>query len=135
MPRHATDLSKVGKFNFLQPLYKTGKKVFGSIEWMCRCDCGNLKAIPANQITRHSSKSCGKCGLAPRGGNMKERAERKKVAEAEPTLLTLLSENIKTKGSALAKALTGIYRKRRKLTANEIGILEARACGAGRWNF
>ena len=54
----ARDLSKE-KFGRLQPLYPTNKRQNKSIVWMCRCDCGNEKEIPAYVMTGGRVKSCG----------------------------------------------------------------------------
>lgn len=54
----ARDLSKE-KFGRLQPLYPTDKRKNKSIVWMCRCDCGTKKEIPAYVMTGGKVKSCG----------------------------------------------------------------------------
>ena len=54
----ARDLSKE-KFGRLQPLYPTDKRKNKSIVWMCRCDCGTEKEIPAYVMTGGKVKSCG----------------------------------------------------------------------------
>ena len=54
----ARDLSKE-KFGRLQPLYPTDKRKNKSIVWMCRCDCGTEKEIPAYFMTGGKVKSCG----------------------------------------------------------------------------
>lgn len=57
MPK-ARDLSKE-KFGRLQPLYPTEKRVNKSIVWICQCDCGTKKEIPAFFMTGGRVKSCG----------------------------------------------------------------------------
>ena len=54
----ARDLSKE-KFGRIQPLYPTDKRKNGSIVWMCQCDCGNQKEIPAYYLTGGKVQSCG----------------------------------------------------------------------------
>lgn len=52
------DLSQE-KFGRLQPLYPTEKRKNKSIVWVCKCDCGTIKEIPAYYLTGGGVKSCG----------------------------------------------------------------------------
>ena len=52
------DLSKE-KFGRIQPLYPTDKRQNKSIVWVCQCDCGTIKEIPAYYLTGGRVKSCG----------------------------------------------------------------------------
>lgn len=54
----ARDLSKE-KFGRLQPLHPTDKRKNKSIVWVCKCDCGTIKEIPAYYLTGGKVKSCG----------------------------------------------------------------------------
>ena len=58
--RKVKDLSKV-KFGKLQPLYDTGKRKgkSGSVIWLCKCDCGNLRNVATKELTFGRTKSCG----------------------------------------------------------------------------
>lgn len=48
------------RFGKLVVLEKTNKRdAGGSVMWLCRCDCGNKKAISSNSLRRGLSKSCG----------------------------------------------------------------------------
>jgi hypothetical protein len=45
-----------GRWLVLFPVEKDKK---GSFKWMCRCDCGEVKAIGVTSLRRGNSKSCG----------------------------------------------------------------------------
>ena len=48
------------KFGLLTVLEPTDKRASnGSIIWKCMCDCGNTTEVPANQLTRGHTLSCG----------------------------------------------------------------------------
>ena len=38
---------------------KVDRNIKGRVYWLCRCDCGNYKAILANSLVRGLSHSCG----------------------------------------------------------------------------
>lgn len=48
---------KFGKLTVLHPTKK--RNPFGSVIWLCKCDCGNEKEIPYNSLVAWNSKSCG----------------------------------------------------------------------------
>ena len=52
------DLSKE-KFGRLQPLYETSERKNKSIVWVCQCDCGVIKKIPAYHLIGGRVNSCG----------------------------------------------------------------------------
>ena len=52
------DLSKE-KFGRLQPLYETSERKNKSIVWVCKCDCGTVKKIPAYYLMGGHVNSCG----------------------------------------------------------------------------
>lgn len=47
------------RFEHLTALYPLRERRANYIVWMCRCDCGAMKAIPSTDLTRHRVKSCG----------------------------------------------------------------------------
>ena len=48
------------KFGLLTAIRSTDKRASnGSIIWLCKCDCGNFTEVPAGQLTRHHTLSCG----------------------------------------------------------------------------
>lgn len=46
-----------GRLVVLRDSGKRNRK--GEIIWLCRCDCGNIKEVPTNYLTRGSTRSCG----------------------------------------------------------------------------
>lgn len=44
---------------------KTNEKKNGAWQWLCKCDCGNLKTIRGTSLTNGSTKSCG-CSMGHR---------------------------------------------------------------------
>lgn len=52
------DLSgkKVGRLTVLEP---TEKRYNGCVVWKCKCDCGNTKEVPADELKNGLVKSCG----------------------------------------------------------------------------
>ena len=54
----ANDLSN-RRFDMLTALYPMPERKDKCVLWMCRCDCGSMKAIPSTDLTRHRVKSCG----------------------------------------------------------------------------
>lgn len=47
------------RFELLTALYPIEERKDKCIQWMCRCECGAMKAIPSTDLTRHRVKSCG----------------------------------------------------------------------------
>lgn len=47
------------RFEMLTALYPIKERKDKCVQWMCRCDCGAMKAIPSTDLTRHRVKSCG----------------------------------------------------------------------------
>lgn len=45
---------------------QTGPRVHGRVAWLCRCECGAVKAFAASELLRGSAKSCGCMRAAPR---------------------------------------------------------------------
>jgi len=98
-------------------------------------------------------KSCGTCGVLHRGGALRKPKEKKEfvpwkapkkekeisVREVRKLMATTdAKRHMRTDHDALEyaeKPITNIFRKRRKWTVEEIGIFEAKACGAGRFNY
>ena len=37
------------------------------VYWLCRCECGRLKAVRTNNLTGGNVRSCGKCGKIKHG--------------------------------------------------------------------
>ena len=56
---HSLDLSgdRFGRLVVVRKAEAKGKR--GEIYWLCKCDCGNMKSVRANQLTRGITKSCG----------------------------------------------------------------------------
>jgi len=48
--------SRFGRWCVLEP---TDAGPFGKRQWMCRCDCGTVRAVMENSLTQAKSKSCG----------------------------------------------------------------------------
>lgn len=46
-------------FGRLRALRATGTDGNGSVKWLCRCDCGNVKEIRGSSLLSGNSKSCG----------------------------------------------------------------------------
>lgn len=47
------------KFDMLTALHPLKERKGKCVQWLCRCDCGKMKAIPSTDLTRHRVKSCG----------------------------------------------------------------------------
>ena len=47
------------QFDLLTALYPLPERKDSCVVWQCRCACGNQKAIPSTDLTRHRVKSCG----------------------------------------------------------------------------
>jgi hypothetical protein len=47
------------KFGKLLALYPTDERQFGSVVWMCKCDCGNTKKVSLGNLTNFLVQSCG----------------------------------------------------------------------------
>lgn len=47
------------RFDKLTALYPLDDRRNACVLWMCRCECGVMKAIPSTDLTRHRVKSCG----------------------------------------------------------------------------
>lgn len=47
------------KFDRLTALYPLSERRDSCVLWMCKCECGTMKAIPSTDLTRHRVKSCG----------------------------------------------------------------------------
>ena len=56
--RHIHDLTNQ-RFGKLVALYPTAKRLRRSTIWHCRCDCGRVKDISANNLVQGSTRSCG----------------------------------------------------------------------------
>lgn len=57
---------RFGKLTALNPTDKRMDQ--GSVVWLCRCDCGNLKEVSARRLIRGKVKSCG-CLSSPKHGD------------------------------------------------------------------
>lgn len=55
----ALDLTglRIGKLTVIKPSYKRYKN--GSILWLCKCECGNICYVQANNLKNGHTKSCG----------------------------------------------------------------------------
>ena len=55
----ARDLTgkRFGRLTALEPLEERGKD--GSVQWLCRCDCGREVAVRVNMLTAGRTQSCG----------------------------------------------------------------------------
>jgi hypothetical protein len=47
------------KFNMLTVIEKVGKDKWGSILWLCKCDCGNFTTLTSCSIKTGGTRSCG----------------------------------------------------------------------------
>lgn len=47
------------KFNRLTALRKTGARKWGSIVWLCKCDCGNMYEVTSSCLNSGHTQSCG----------------------------------------------------------------------------
>lgn len=47
------------RFSRLLVLSKSGDRIDGHISWLCRCDCGNEKAIRTDRLIKGITPSCG----------------------------------------------------------------------------
>lgn len=56
---------RFGKLYVIEPLEARGKG--GSVQWLCRCDCGNDVIVNANMLMRGRTQSCGCYGHEMRG--------------------------------------------------------------------
>ncbi|MDV2992125.1 MAG: hypothetical protein N4J56_001779 [Chroococcidiopsis sp. SAG 2025] len=63
MPRKVRDLTgqRFGRWMVLQFYDGTRQTNMRQAVWMCRCDCGTVKPVKSQSLTRGVSKSCG-CG-------------------------------------------------------------------------
>lgn len=48
-----------GAFGMLHPVCQAGKSKFGSILWLCRCECGNEVTVIGSNLTKGNTQSCG----------------------------------------------------------------------------
>jgi len=56
----AMDYEIIGQqYGKLTVLEKTNKRKNGSIVYLCKCDCGNTKEVPASRLRKNITKSCG----------------------------------------------------------------------------
>lgn len=58
------------RFGKLVALRKTGVDKYGNAVWECRCDCGNVKEIGAQNLRNGNTRSCGcnkkaSCDISP----------------------------------------------------------------------
>lgn len=58
MKSYAKDITNQ-RFGRLVALYPTDKRVFDSVLWHCKCDCGNEIDIPLTSLNSGNSRSCG----------------------------------------------------------------------------
>ena len=47
------------KFGRLSIVNKTEKRSYGSVVWLCKCDCGKLKEVRQNKLKSGETRSCG----------------------------------------------------------------------------
>lgn len=47
------------KFGILTAVKQTDKRVYRSVVWLCKCDCGNYIEVSVNRLNCGLSKSCG----------------------------------------------------------------------------
>lgn len=47
------------KFGLLTAIRPTDDRYFGSIVWLCQCECGNYINIPQNHLVNNNTQSCG----------------------------------------------------------------------------
>lgn len=57
-PKDLTD-KKFGKLTCIR--IKKERTKNGHVQWICKCECGRLTAVLANNLSRGNSRSCGKC--------------------------------------------------------------------------
>ena len=74
------------RFGHLTVLRRTENRN-GRTCWLCRCDCGNEKAVTAHDLKLGKAKSCG-CGLCSRGRNRTDLTGRRfgRLTALEPTV-------------------------------------------------
>lgn len=55
-----TSKNLVGKkFGRLLVLDKTGKRYYGRVIWLCKCDCGSMLEVDTGRLNSGNTKSCG----------------------------------------------------------------------------
>jgi len=47
------------RFGRLLVIQVAGRNKYGQIKWLCKCDCGNTKAVFGSDLKRGKVKSCG----------------------------------------------------------------------------
>ena len=56
----AKKLDLLGKrFGFLIALQEHDERKCGRIQWICKCDCGNITVVPASALKSGNTRSCG----------------------------------------------------------------------------
>jgi len=76
IPPRVKDLTgqRFGRWTVLQFYDGTRQTNLRQAVWMCRCDCGTVKPVKSQSLTRGVSKSCG-CGRG-RNGNVTPRKDK-----------------------------------------------------------
>jgi hypothetical protein len=57
-PRTALQLAGQ-RFGRLVAQEVADKDLRGNVRWLCRCDCGEQRAVPASELARGGTRSCG----------------------------------------------------------------------------
>lgn len=73
----AVDL-KGKKFSHLTVLKFKDRNKHGNSRWDCKCDCGKKTVGYYQHLVRGDKRSCGKCGLIPKGKVTKKAAKKQK---------------------------------------------------------
>ena len=54
-------VNRIGqRFGKLIVINDSGKRKIGRVIWLCKCDCGNITEVSAENLI-HNTRSCGKC--------------------------------------------------------------------------
>jgi len=83
------------KFGRLTVLKESKKRKNGSVIWICQCECGNLKNVPAPYLTRGCTSSCGCLQKEKRG--KRNRTHKKDLIGMKFGRLTVLRNSGKEK--------------------------------------
>lgn len=71
------------RFGMLEVMYRTDNHKWDLAHWMCKCDCGNMKEVTTNDLTRGAVKSCGCLVHAPRKRATKVKEKPLKIPKAQ----------------------------------------------------
>lgn len=61
------------RFTRLVVLSRAANDASGGTTWLCRCDCGNERAVPRHSLVRGKTQSCGCLGIERRAAGARGR--------------------------------------------------------------